>query len=299
MQTSSHPCPAPQGESEQPVLAGLASFSEVQIRNGMSMKASVYVVDEANEKLLALWLIAGRWTRSEAALLFLDIDPDYDYGETFSTFSGHGEVQYDYFDDERKFRVPCGEDEEGELEYLTAEQDALLRKKKVSVKQIERSLSLHDSAEPHEWIELALKKEIHIPWLGWAIESGLYGQKAEPGAVSTAPVVGGSEDAPIQWHLLATPAELIAAFGSFTGMNKAWFNDLKYKPQLKDARGIVGVSGRGGTAPFFYVFPVMQWLISPARRTGRPLGADKGWQLFESHFPRAYAEFSVGDPRTD
>ena len=145
----------------------------------MSMEASEYAVDEANEKRLKSWLTAGQWTRKEASLLFLDIDPDRETGEVFSTFSGLGEVQYEYFDDECKTRVPCGVDEEGEPEYLSAEQETVLHKTKGLCSQIGRSLNLHDLAEPHEWIELAGEKGIAIPWLDWAIERGHYVQKQE------------------------------------------------------------------------------------------------------------------------
>lgn len=265
----------------------------------MSNEASEYAVDEANAKLLKCWLNGGRWTREQATLLFLEIDPRSVTSECFSTFSGRGEVQYDYYDEDRKDKEPCSYNEDGEPEYLTDEQNALFHKTKQRCFEIDLQLNSRDTAEPREWIELAREKEIHIPWLDWAIKRGHYGQTAEPYADSNEPIVNGSVSESTQWHLLATPAELIAAFGLSTGMNRAWFNALKDKPQLKASRHMVGVGGNRNREPLFNVFPVMQWLINPARRTGRPLGADKGWQLFESHFPRAYAEFSVGDPRTD
>lgn len=266
----------------------------------MSVEASEYVVDEANARLLTLLLSAGQWTRREATLLLLDIKPRNVTSECFATFSGQGQVLYEYFEhDDPNSKIPTGVDEDGEPVYLTAEQDALFHKTMERRYEIDLKLNSRDTAEPHEWIELGQKKGITIPWLDWAIEKGLYIQKAEPDAESTAPVVEVTASEPTQWHLLATPAELIAAFGLSTGMNKAWFNALKDKPQLKAARHMAGVGGNRNREPLFNVFPVMQWLINPARRAGRPLGADKGWQLFESHFPRAYAEFSVGDPRTD
>lgn len=225
----------------------------------MRMEASEYAVDEANEKRLKCWLTAGQWTRNEATLLFLEIDPDREYGEVFSTFSGLGEVQYDYFDDECKTRVPCGVDEEGEPEYLSAEQDALLYKTRGLFSQIARSLNLHDLAEPHEWIELAGKKGIVIPWLDWAIERGLYVQKQEFGAVSNAPVVGESASAPIQRHLLATPDKLIAAFYSFTGMNEEWFNSLGDKPEYIHEHG--RLAGKRNIEPG-------SWHCTPQRTRG-------------------------------
>lgn len=100
--------------------------------------------------------------------------------------------------------------------------------------------------------------------------------------------------------LMATRKQLIDAFGAFTGMDIQWFNTIKDTPALLAARKVTGQGGRGHIAePLFCPFEVLQWLIDTARRKGRPLGPAKGWELFEGHFPRAYAAFSVGDPRTD
>lgn len=100
--------------------------------------------------------------------------------------------------------------------------------------------------------------------------------------------------------LMATREQLIAAFGSFTGMKAAWFANMKDTPALLAARKVKGQGGRGHIAePLFCPFEVLQWLTNPTRRKGRKLSIEKGWQLFESHFPRVYAAYSVGDPRPD
>jgi len=100
--------------------------------------------------------------------------------------------------------------------------------------------------------------------------------------------------------LMASREQLIAAFGVFTGMKAEWFKNIKDTPALLAARKVTGQGGRGHiVAPMFCPYEVLQWLIDPARRKGRKLGADKGWELFEGHFPRSYAAFSIGDPRTD
>jgi len=115
-------------------------------------------------------------------------------------------------------------------------------------------------------------------------------------AQTPAPVVDTKPDV----TLMATRQQLIDAFGSFTGMNASWFSNIKDTPALLAARKVTGQGGKGHIAqPLFCPFEVLQWLIDPARRKGRPLGQAKGWELFEGHFPRAYAAFSVGDPRTD
>ena len=100
------------------------------------------------------------------------------------------------------------------------------------------------------------------------------------------------------YALLATRQQLIAAFGSFTGMALAWFDNLKDSPALLAARKVSGQGGRGRTAePYFCPFEVMQWLIDPKRRKGRPLTPATGWRLLEEHFPKVHATHSVGDPR--
>lgn len=104
----------------------------------------------------------------------------------------------------------------------------------------------------------------------------------------------------IDHAILATREHLITAFGSFTGMDAGWFANVKDTPALLAARKVTGQGGRGHIAePLFSPFEVLQWLINPARRKGRLLSKHKGWELFESHFPRAYAAYSVGDPRPD
>jgi hypothetical protein len=100
--------------------------------------------------------------------------------------------------------------------------------------------------------------------------------------------------------LLATREQLIEAFWSFTGMDASWFDNLKDTPALLAARKVAGRGGRGHIEePMFNAFEVLQWLTNKARRKGRPLPTDKGWDLFERHFPRAYAAYSTVDPRTD
>jgi hypothetical protein len=140
----------------------------------MSIGASAYVVEEANDKQLRVWLKAGQWTRNIATFLLLDIHPSSVTYECFKTFSGHREVQYALFDvDDPNSKIPCGHDEEGELVYLTSEQDALFHKVMSLRFEIDLQLNSRESAEPQDWIDLACKKEIPIPWLDWAIARGL------------------------------------------------------------------------------------------------------------------------------
>lgn len=100
----------------------------------------------------------------------------------------------------------------------------------------------------------------------------------------------------VDFSLLATPDELITAFGAFTGMDASWFRKITDKPRLHEARRFAGTRGKGGTKPLFCPLAVMLWLIGP-RKVGRTMSASKGWEMLEKHFPHVYIKYSVGDPR--
>lgn len=101
------------------------------------------------------------------------------------------------------------------------------------------------------------------------------------------------------WHLMATPDELCAAFGAFTGMNKGWFTNLKDRPALRAARFQPGQGGRNHVAPLFYVYPVLQWLIDKRRKTGKPMQEATGWRMLKLHFPKIYEAYELNAPDPD
>lgn len=104
----------------------------------------------------------------------------------------------------------------------------------------------------------------------------------------------------VDYAVLASRDQLIAAFGAFTGMSMAWFKNLDDTPALKSARKVTGRGQRGSTVePLFCPFEVMLWLVSPRgkKKGKRPLGEAKGWELLERYFPKAYAPRASADPR--
>ena len=107
------------------------------------------------------------------------------------------------------------------------------------------------------------------------------------------------ENDPAPLHLLATPAQLIAVFGIFTGMDKKWFNNAKDSPRLMAARHIAGIGGRKGREPLYFVFQVMQWLIDAKRRKGKPMQDATGWRVLQRQFPRVYEEYQDCEPKPD
>lgn len=101
----------------------------------------------------------------------------------------------------------------------------------------------------------------------------------------------------IDFGMLATPEQLINAFGNFTGMRKDWFDNLTDTPRLLAARKVVGTGGKQHTPPLFCPFEVMQWLIDKKRKKGGKVSAEKAWQLLQGNFEKVYNRHSVGDPR--
>lgn len=113
-------------------------------------------------------------------------------------------------------------------------------------------------------------------------------------APKTAPV---AQPEAIDFGMLATPEQLINAFGNFTGMRKDWFGNLTDTPRLLAARKVAGTGGKHHTSPLFCPFEVMQWLIDEKRKKGRKVSAEKAWQLLQGNFEKVYNTRSAGDPR--
>ena len=99
----------------------------------------------------------------------------------------------------------------------------------------------------------------------------------------------------LDYSMLATPGQLIAAFGAMSGMNKGWFRSLKDRRGLHEAVRVPGVRGRNGQPPLLDVFAVLQYLIDPGR-TGKKMLPGTGWRLLKSHFPQVYAMYAGFDP---
>lgn len=130
----------------------------------------------------------------------------------------------------------------------------------------------------------------------WLVAFGLrseyeFSQGAKPPAGAAATEIDRTK--------LATRGALINAFGSLTGMDESWFDNLKDAPKLMAARKVTGQGGRGHiTEPWFCPYEVMLWLSDSKRKKGRKLTASKAWGLLEKHFPNVYNARSIGDPRT-
>lgn len=112
---------------------------------------------------------------------------------------------------------------------------------------------------------------------------------------SLAVALAGDVYTPPDYARLATPDELVAAFGSY-GLKRSWFDDLKGRKWLLEARKVLGQGQRGRRCkPLFCPFEVMTGLIDKSRTS--KLSPKAGWRILEQEFPAVYAAKSVGDPR--
>jgi hypothetical protein len=136
------------------------------------------------------------------------------------------------------------------------------------------------------------------------LESSVKEIKSELQALNPNPLDGKpspSAQPAVDLDLLATPSQLINAFGTVTGMDKSWFERPKDTPGLFKARRVEGVGQRGQTRPPLYCpMEVMTWLLTPKRKKGRQFhNPDTAWRMLKKHFPGVYAKNSAASPLVD
>ena len=118
-------------------------------------------------------------------------------------------------------------------------------------------------------------------------------QPASPAAIVPG-AAASSRPAP-DYARLATPDDLIAAFGGF-GLKQNWFDDLNSRQWLLNARKVPGQGQRGRRrVPLYCPFEVMMGLVEKSRKS--KLSVNAGWRILEQRFPAAYEKWSVCDPR--
>ena len=104
------------------------------------------------------------------------------------------------------------------------------------------------------------------------------------------------DSAPLNYHLLATPAALLDAFQRW-GLKPAWFADLNGHKWLLGARLQKGQGQRGHVVePLFCPFAVMNGLVDKVRKASR-LQPETAWRTLAHKFPKVYAEHASYDPR--
>lgn len=116
--------------------------------------------------------------------------------------------------------------------------------------------------------------------------------------IDTAPATDTATPAPdeLDYSLLATPAELIDAYGKW-GLKIEWFDDLNSHKWLSDARRRKGQGQRGQVVePLFCPYAVMTGLVKKVRKEKR-VRPDTAWRTLEHKFPRVHAAFADYDTR--
>lgn len=93
---------------------------------------------------------------------------------------------------------------------------------------------------------------------------------------------------------LASPDELIKAFGPCTGMDQSWFD--KPEGKLLMAKKVTGKSGRRPHPPLFCPYEVMEWLINPKRKKGQKISVLTGWRQLKKHFSNVYDRYESFGP---
>lgn len=105
-----------------------------------------------------------------------------------------------------------------------------------------------------------------------------------------------NQNSEFETDMCATPAELIHAFGEWTGMNSNWFDDISKQGQgLRDARLHKGGAGR---KPLFCPYKVMMYLLNTRRRNGPIPPAQTAWRALRRHFPSVYAVYETFAPES-
>lgn len=105
-----------------------------------------------------------------------------------------------------------------------------------------------------------------------------------------------SDNASLNFGLLATPDQLFDAFGAW-GLREEWFADLNSHKWLLNSRKVKGRGQRGQVIePLFLVFSVMTGLMKNVRKVKR-LSDDTAWRVLAHKFPKVYAAFQSHDPR--
>lgn len=138
------------------------------------MKSTTYDIDEkGNENRILFWLRLDFWEMTDAALLFVDVDPDsVEYKNGALIFSKFKTLRGGVYDLSKG--APSNKRRENleNIDQMIAE----IKTYESKYNDIYRWFYNPDTSldTPRNWIKRALAKKINIPWLDFAIEQGFY-----------------------------------------------------------------------------------------------------------------------------
>lgn len=144
-----------------------------------------------------------------------------------------------------------------------------------------------------DWHQKA--KELGLKYHSW-IDGHMGATTPAAALAQTETIEAGKE---LDYSLMATPKQLLDAFQKWGNMKAEWFDDLKSRRWLLEARRVKGQGQRGHVIePLFCPFAVMNGLIEKGRKDKR-LQADTAWRMLENEFPKVYAVYEHRDPRSE
>lgn len=89
--------------------------------------------------------------------------------------------------------------------------------------------------------------------------------------------------------LLATPQELVQAFGRFAGFDRSWFKDLSSKSKsFQASRKRKGTQGRNAIQPLFCPYEFMKALLEHRVQSRRRMSELTAWKALRRHFSDVY-----------
>lgn len=103
----------------------------------------------------------------------------------------------------------------------------------------------------------------------------------------------------LRLELLATPNQLIEAFGPATNMQKSWFDTPKDTPKLINARKVPGRGGygsKGAIEPLYCPYEVMHFLFKTRKNGASKLPQKRGWTILSHKFKAVYNEHIEESP---
>jgi hypothetical protein len=145
----------------------------------MSLVTSVYDSDDkGNENRICFWLRLDGWHLCEAAMIFVNIDPDNANrrnSENFTRIKTFNGLEYPSIDD-YGFPIEIGIDDMCNTYYEGQDELGIYQKKYDDMHRILFNPDIeYDS--PSNWIERAILKKINIPWLEFALSKSFYTPK--------------------------------------------------------------------------------------------------------------------------
>jgi hypothetical protein len=149
----------------------------------------------------------------------------------------------------------------------------------------ERELFRRDDSgakSPKDWVQWCDSKSICV---NSDVRAAVEAQTANGASIE-------SQTAKIDFSLLATPDQLITAFGKY-GLNAGLFKNVTNSRWLLNARKVKGVGKKGQEiTPMFCPYEVMRGALKSSRIIKNNMNERQGWIVLKQSFPKAYEPYA-------